>query len=43
MEIPFDREIARIYSEGLLLAEEKPAYQLQFRELLKTIEKLVNR
>ena len=41
MEIPFDREIARIYSEGLLLAEEKPAYQLQFRELLKTIEKLV--
>lgn len=41
MEIPFDREIARIYSEGHLLAEEKPAYQLQFKELLKTIEKLV--
>ena len=41
MEIPFDREIARIYSEGLLLVEEKPAYQLKFMELLKTIEKLV--
>lgn len=43
LEIPFDREIARIYSEGRLLAEEKPAYQLQFKQLLKTIEKLVKR
>lgn len=43
MEIPFDREIARIYSEGLLLAEEKPAYQLQFIGLLKKIEKLLIR
>jgi len=43
MEIPFDREIARIYSEGLLLAEEKPTYQLQFIELLKKIEKLLKR
>lgn len=43
MEIPFDREIARIYSEGLLLVEEKPEYQHQFIELLKTIEKLVKR
>lgn len=43
LEIPFDREIARIYSEGLLLVEEKPAYQLQFIELLKTIEMLVKR
>jgi MinD superfamily P-loop ATPase len=41
LEIPFDREIARIYSEGRLLAEEKPAYQLQFKQLLKTIEKTV--
>ena len=43
MEIPFDREIARIYSEGHLLVEEKPEYQHQFIELLKTIEKLVKR
>jgi MinD superfamily P-loop ATPase len=43
MEIPFDREIARIYSEGHLLVEEKPAYQLKFMELLKTINELVKR
>jgi MinD superfamily P-loop ATPase len=43
LEIPFDREIARIYSEGRLLAEEKPAYQLQFKQVLKAIEKSVNR
>ena len=43
LEIPFDREIARIYSEGKLLAEEKPAYQLQFKQVLKAIEKLVKR
>ena len=42
MEIPFDREIARIYSEGLLLVKEKPGYQLQFRKLLVTIEKSAN-
>jgi MinD superfamily P-loop ATPase len=40
MEIPFDREIARIYSEGLLLVEEMPAYQVPFWKLLETIEKL---
>jgi MinD superfamily P-loop ATPase len=42
MEIPFDREIARIYSEGLLLVKEKPGYQLQFGKLLDNIEKLTN-
>lgn len=43
LEIPFDREIARIYSEGRLLAEEKTAYQLQFKQVLKAIEKSVRR
>jgi MinD superfamily P-loop ATPase len=43
LEIPFDREIARIYSEGRLLVKEKPAYQVQFKELLKAIEKIVKR
>ena len=43
LEIPFDREIARIYSEGRLLAEEKPAYQLQFKQVLKAIQKSVKR
>lgn len=38
MEIPFDKEIARIYSEGLMLAEEKTAYQPQFMNLLKRIK-----
>ena len=43
LEIPFDREIARIYSEGRLLAEEKPVYQILFTELLKTMKRLVKR
>ncbi|MBN1788848.1 MAG: ATP-binding protein [Bacteroidales bacterium] len=34
MEIPFDKEIARIYSEGRLLAEVIPAYRIQFMKLL---------
>ncbi|HBL77600.1 MAG: hypothetical protein A2W90_03195 [Bacteroidetes bacterium GWF2_42_66] len=39
-EIPFDREIARIYSQGRLLAEEDENYRRQFEELLRTIKKL---
>jgi MinD superfamily P-loop ATPase len=39
MKIPMDREIARIYSEGRMLVDEKPEFQFQFTELLKTIEK----
>ena len=38
-EIPFDKEIARIYSEGKLIAEENPTFRTQFIELLKNIEK----
>ncbi len=38
MEIPFDREIARIYSEGLLLAEEQTSYCHQFLNLLNRIK-----
>jgi MinD superfamily P-loop ATPase len=37
MEIPFDTEIARIYSEGTLLVEEKSTYLEQFLNLYKTI------
>ncbi len=40
MEIPFDKEIARIYSEGHLIAEEKTAYRNQFMNLLKRIKYL---
>jgi MinD superfamily P-loop ATPase len=37
MEIPFDTEIARIYSEGKLLVEENSTYLEQFLNLYKTI------
>jgi MinD superfamily P-loop ATPase len=40
LEIPFDREIARIYSEGHLLVEENIIYRTQFLDLLKTINHL---
>ena len=43
LEVPFDREIARIYSEGELLTEKKPEFQLQFKQVLKTVESLVKR
>ncbi|MFO7369475.1 MAG: ATP-binding protein [Bacteroidales bacterium] len=38
MEIPFDKEIARIYSEGRLLAEEIDGYQKGFLVLLEKIK-----
>lgn len=41
MEIPFDKEIARIYSEGRLLAEAKPAFQVQFIALLDRIKHIL--
>ncbi len=37
MEIPMDREIAKIYSEGRMLVDEKPEYQSQFIQLYHTI------
>jgi MinD superfamily P-loop ATPase len=42
MEIPYDKEIARIYSEGRLLAEEKPSYRTQFIGLLEEILRLTS-
>lgn len=38
MKIPFDREIARIYSIGHLLVQENEIYKKQFEELLMTIK-----
>lgn len=38
MEIPFDKEIARIYSEGKLLVEQDQKYFDKFIKLLRTIE-----
>ncbi|MFA5419984.1 MAG: hypothetical protein WC341_16140, partial [Bacteroidales bacterium] len=37
-EIPFDREIARIYSEGRILARENSTYRELFESMLKKIE-----
>jgi len=37
MEIPFDKEIARIYSEGRVLTEENINYMTQFWDLIKRI------
>lgn len=39
MEIPFDKDIARIYSEGNLLVEKSIGYHNEFLYLLKKIEK----
>lgn len=39
MEIPFDKDIARIYSEGKILVEEHPVYQDLFLDLLNKIQK----
>jgi len=38
MEIPFDREIARLYSVGDLLSKENPEYEKRFAGLLETIK-----
>lgn len=43
MEIPFDREIARIYSEGQILSDIKPEYAKKFYELVQTITKQLNK
>jgi len=40
MEIGFDREIARIYSQGKLLVNEIPAFRKAFIDLYKTICKI---
>jgi MinD superfamily P-loop ATPase len=38
MKIPFDKKIAKIYSQSQLLALEDPTYEARFLELLKTIQ-----
>lgn len=42
MEIPMDREIARIYSEGRMLIDEKPEFLSQLTEVIRIIKKLYN-
>ncbi|HPV87626.1 MAG TPA: hypothetical protein PKU85_00225, partial [Bacteroidales bacterium] len=40
MKIPFDRNIARIYSQNLLLVNQDKDYKEAFRTLLRKIERL---
>jgi len=35
MEIPFENDIAKMCSEGLILAKERPEYEIKFRYLLE--------
>jgi MinD superfamily P-loop ATPase len=37
MEIPFDREIATIYSKGQIVAQQKPQLQLELLNVYKII------
>ncbi len=41
LEIPFDRNIAQIYSKGDLIVEKMPEYKEQFLKLYLSIENLV--
>jgi hypothetical protein len=42
MEIPFDREIAELYSRGVPFVEEMPAWRERFLELFELIKELTN-
>jgi len=42
LEIPLDREIARLYSEGVTLAEGRPQWQAEFRAVYTKIEGVVH-
>ncbi len=42
MEIPFDRNIAELYSQGLPFVIRLPEYRIQFQAVLKNIEKVVD-
>lgn len=39
MEIPFDKEIARTYSDGKLIVELNPKYEDKFMQLLNSVER----
>lgn len=43
MEIPFDKEIARIYSNGHMVVDKLPEYKIKFQDLFRKIEQLVEK
>ena len=42
MEIPFDREIAMLYSKGIAFVKVIPEYRVEFQEMMRYIEEVVN-
>ena len=42
MEIPFDREIAELYSKGIAFVKVIPEYRVKFQEMMRYIEEVVN-
>ncbi len=42
MEIPFDRKIAELYSNGRTFVDEIPVYRIKFQKMMKYIEEIVN-
>lgn len=43
MEIPFDKKIAQIYSQGQMVVDKLPGYKEKFQTLFKKISKLVEK
>jgi len=43
MEIPFDKKIAQIYSEGRMIVDELPEYRKKFLALFEKIEQQVEK
>jgi MinD superfamily P-loop ATPase len=41
MEIPFDRKIAELYSQGVPFVQEMPEWKARFRTLFSQIEEVV--
>ncbi len=42
MEIPFDRKIAELYSNGRPFVDEIPEYRIKFQKMMKYIKEIVN-
>lgn len=43
LEIPYDEQIAKLYSQGIPFSQEMPDWKTEFQKLFKTIERLAKR
>ncbi len=41
MEIPFDKRIAQLYSNGQMLIDHLPGYKVKFQALYKQIAQII--